>query len=113
MPSLLHARTGACLARERFGVSEPVYEAIAWHNTGHPGMSRLSMCVCLADFMEPKRPSYPLLERVRALSEQSLERALLLSLEGTSDYVRSRGKFLHPRTQETIAWLKTLPAVHT
>ena len=112
--ALLHSQVGAWLAAHDYGMTDPeVLEAIAWHNTGHPGMSRLAMCVCLADFMEPKRPSYPLLERVRALSEQSLERALLLSLEGTSDYVRSRGKFLHPRTQETIAWLKTLPAVHT
>jgi hypothetical protein len=43
----------------------------------------------------------------------SLERALLMSLEGTAAYVRSRGKYLHPRTQETIAWLKTLPEVRS
>jgi len=69
------------------------------------------MCVCLADSIEPTRASYPLLEQVRVLSELSLERALLMSLEGTAAYVRSRGKYLHPRTQETIAWLKTLPEV--
>ena len=90
-----------------------VLEAIAYHNTGHAGMSRLAMCVCLADFMEPNRESYPLLEEVRRLAEHSLEQALLLSLEGTAEYVCSRGKYLHPRTQETIAWLKTLPGIHS
>ena len=112
--ALMHSLVGAWIARNEYGMADPeVLEAIAYHNTGNPGMSRLSMCVCLADFIEPLRGSYPLLENVRILSELSLERALLMSLEGTADYVRSRGKYLHPRTQDTIAWLKTLPAVRS
>ncbi len=112
--ALMHSLVGAWVARNEYGMADPeVLDAIAYHNTGHPGMSRLAMCVCLADFIEPTRASYPLLENVRILSEFSLERALLMSLEGTADYVRSRGKYLHPRTQETIAWLKTLPEIRS
>ena len=112
--ALMHSLVGAWVARNEYGMADPeVLDAISYHNTGSPGMSRLAMCVCLADFIEPLRGSYPLLENVRILSELSLERALLMSLEGTADYVRSRGKYLHPRTQETIAWLKTLPAVRS
>lgn len=85
-----------------------VLEAISYHNTGYPGMTRLDMCVCLSDSIEPLREPYPLLEEVRALAESSLERALLLSLERTADYVLSRGRYLHPRTRDTIAWLKTI-----
>jgi len=105
--ALLHSIVGSWVAREDYGMTDPdVLEAIAYHNTGFPGMTRLDMCVCLSDSIEPLRESYPHLDRVRALAETSLERALLLSLEGTADYVTSRGKFLHPRTQNTIAWLK-------
>ena len=108
--ALLHSVVGAQVAQDRYGMEDPeVLEAIAYHNTGHAGMSRLAMCVCLADSIEPTRESYPRLEEVRRMAKQSLERALLMSLEGTADFVRQRGKFLHPRTQETIAWLKTLP----
>ncbi|MBR2824225.1 MAG: bis(5'-nucleosyl)-tetraphosphatase (symmetrical) YqeK [Clostridia bacterium] len=108
--ALLHSLVGAQVARDEYGMEDPaVLEAIAYHNTGRAGMSRLAMCVCLADSIEPTRPGYPLLDQVRVLSELSLERALLLSLEGTSAYVRQRGKYLHPRTQETIDWLKSLP----
>ena len=108
--ALLHSLVGAWVARNQYHMADPeVLESIAYHNTGFPGMSRLSMCVCLADFMEPNRGTSPLLERVRLLSQLSLERALLLSLEGTADYVLSRGKALHPRTQDTITWLKSLP----
>ena len=112
--ALLHSLTGAWVARNEYGMADPeVLEAIAYHNTGCTGMSRLSMCVCLADFIEPYRESFPLLEQVRMLSVLSLERALLLSLEGTADFVRSRGKYLHPRTQETISWLRSLPSVRS
>ena len=109
--ALLHSVVGAWVARKKYDITDPeVLEAIAYHNTGHAGMSRLAMCVCLADSIEPTREACPLLDQVRKLAEVSLERALLLSLEGTADYVASKGKYLHPRTLETIAWLKTLPA---
>ena len=107
--ALLHSLVGAQVAEERYGMSDPaVLEAIRYHNTGCAGMSRLAMCVCLADSIEPLRKTYPLLEEVRTLSMQSLERALLLSLEGTAKYVLSRGKDLHPRTRDTIRWLQSL-----
>ena len=110
-PSLLHSVAGAGVARARYGMEDPrVLEAIAYHNTGYPGMSRLAMCVCLADYIEPRRDSFPQLEAVRAESERSLEKALLMSLEVTADYVISRNQYLHPRTRDTIRWLKTLPA---
>ncbi len=105
--ALLHSIAGACLAEQLYGMTDPdVLEAIRFHNTGYPGMSRLAMCVCLADFMEPLRESFPLLEEVRVLSRTSLEKALLLSLEGTVDYVKSRGWYLYPRTCDTITWLR-------
>ena len=84
--ALLHSLAGAWVAQHEYGMMDPeVLEAIAYHNTGHAGMSRLDMCVCLADSIEPTRGNYPLLDQTRALSELSLERALLMSLEGTAD----------------------------
>ncbi len=107
--ALLHSLVGAQVAQDKYGMNDPaVLEAIRYHNTGCAGMSRLAMCVCLADSIEPLRRSYPSLDKVRALSEKSLERALLLSLEVTARYVVSRGKYLHPRTKNTIRWLRSL-----
>ena len=109
-PGLLHSLAGAWIAQHEYGMTDPqVLDAIACHNTGRAGMTRLSMCVCLADSIEPLRRSFPLLDHVRALAEQSLEKALLASLEGTASYVSSHNCFLHPQTQETIRWLKSLP----
>lgn len=109
---LLHSLVGARVARDQYGMEDPeVLEAVAQHTTGAPGMSRLAMCVCLADSIELRRDPYPGLEETRRVAEQSLEKALLMSLESSSAYVRARGKLLHPRTLETIAWLKTIPAL--
>lgn len=109
--ALLHSVVGAWCAEHWYGVKDPdILEAISFHNTGHAGMSRLAMCVCLADSIELTRPPYPFLEEVRSLAETSLEGALLLSLERTAEYVSEKGKFLHPRTVETIRWLRSLPS---
>ena len=109
--SLLHSVAGSILAESAYGVHDPeILRAIACHTTGRVGMTRLDMVVYLADKIEPTRASYPLLDRVRMLSLASLEKAMLASMEGTASYVTKKGgKPLHPQTNATIAWLKTLP----
>lgn len=112
--ALLHSEVGAWAARKKYGVEDPeVLQAIAYHNTGCAGMSRLAMCVCLADYIEPNRNPFPGLDDVRQISEVSLEKALLLSLENVAKHVSSEGKQLHQRTSGAISWLKSLPGSHS
>ncbi len=106
MPSLLHARTGACLARELFGIGEEVFDAIAWHNTGRPGMSKLEKILWLADFTEPTR-AFPGVDRIRELVSRDLDLALTEALEMTLEHVRRSGGTLHPRTEQTLFWLRS------
>lgn len=55
-PTLLHARLGAAIARERFGVEDAeVLSAIEKHTTGSGEMSPLDCIVYLADSLEPGR----------------------------------------------------------
>ncbi|MGA8575179.1 MAG: bis(5'-nucleosyl)-tetraphosphatase (symmetrical) YqeK [Candidatus Cybelea sp.] len=55
-PMLLHARLGAAIARERFGIDDPeVLSAIEKHTTGAEVMSPLDCVVYLADSLEPNR----------------------------------------------------------
>ena len=107
--ALLHSAVGAYLAQSEYGVDDPeILSAIRSHTTGRVGMSRLDMCVWLADTIEPTRAPYPLLDKVRKLAEVSLEQAMLASLEGTLHHVKKKGDAVHPATLETIAWLRTL-----
>ncbi|HXO17209.1 MAG TPA: bis(5'-nucleosyl)-tetraphosphatase (symmetrical) YqeK [Candidatus Dormibacteraeota bacterium] len=55
-PTLLHARLGAALARELFGIEDAeVLSAIEKHTTAAGEMSRLDCIVYLADSLEPER----------------------------------------------------------
>ena len=56
MPMLLHARVGAHMAEELFGIRDlRVLEAIACHTTGAPYMGMVAQIVFVADFVEPSR----------------------------------------------------------
>lgn len=57
-PKLLHAKTGANLAREIYGseiVDNEVYNAIYYHTTGKESMSLFEMIIYLADYIEKGR----------------------------------------------------------
>lgn len=111
--ALLHSLVGAWVARNDYRMADPdVLNAISYHNTGRPGMTRLEMVVYLADAIEPGRSSYPVLDRVRLLSQLSLERALLMEMEANVDYIQSSGKHLHSLTASTIDWLRKQPEVN-
>ena len=104
-PKLLHARTGAHLARDRFGVSDSVFGAIQWHTTGRVGMTTLEKIIYLADFTEPTR-SFSGLERVRALTYEDLDQAMVEALLLSMEEVSSHGTAPHPRSAETLKWLQ-------
>ncbi len=106
--ALLHAPVGAWMAEHVYGVTDPeILRAIEVHTTGTAGMTKLDMVVFLADKVEPGRESFPLLSRMRMMAPLSLERAMMLSLEGTASHVQSGGKKLHPKSVETLAWIRT------
>lgn len=107
---LLHAPAGAALAEIDYCVKDrEILNAISCHTTGKPGMTQLDMAVYLADKIEPTRADYPVLSKVRMMAQFSLEKAMLLSMEGTTKYVKKGGKALHPTTMETIRWLQAQP----
>ena len=89
-PALLHARTGAALARELFGVSDAIHDAIRWHTTGKPDMSLLEKIIYLADYTEPTR-DFDGVEKLRELCFEDLDRAMALGLRMSLEEIRGRG----------------------
>ena len=106
-PKLYHAVTGAVVARDVFGESGAVCDAIRWHTTGRAGMSTLEKIVCLADYIEPSR-RFPGVEGLRAASDEDLDRALLLGLDGTVRELEERGETVHRATREARDALRDL-----
>ena len=100
---LLHGKTGAALARERYGVSDEVYEAIRWHTTGKPGMTLLEKIVYLADYIEPTR-DFDGLDELRALAYSDLDAALALGLRMTLEELKEKGIAAHRNTVDALEY---------
>ena len=54
-PKLLHSKTGAMIASERFGLPSEACSAIYWHTTGRAKMSPFEIIIYLADYIEEFR----------------------------------------------------------
>lgn len=100
---LLHAITGAAFARDVFGVSDAVYDAIRWHTTGKPDMTLLEKIIYMADYVEPTR-DFPGVEKLRALAHEDIDAAMALGLEMSLADIRSGGVAPHKDTVEAVEW---------
>lgn len=100
---LLHAKTGAALAKDLFGVSEAVAQAIRWHTTGKPDMTTLEKILYLADVIEPTR-DFPGVDRLRALCYEDLNLAMRETLRSSLEDLRSRGIEAYAMTLDAYEW---------
>ena len=104
-PQLLHAITGAAVARDVYGESEQTVNAIRWHTTGRPGMTAPEKIMYLADLIEPSR-DFPGVEELRARCYEDLDGGLRLALERTVRYVRERGGVVHQAALDALEALR-------
>ena len=95
---LLHAKSGAALAKHVFGVDDGVYEAILYHTTARAGMSLEEKLLYIADYMEPNR-DFPEVEELRRLAYSDLDGAVGMGASLSMQEMVQRGKELHHDTQ--------------
>ena len=101
-PFLLHAKVGAYLAREKYEIKDPdILNAIQNHTTGRKNMSLLEKIIFVADYIEPGRKHAPNLAEVRKLAFMDIDRALLMILRDTLQYLKASGGDIDPMTDET------------
>lgn len=104
-PFLLHAKVGCFLAMEEYKVYDTdVINAILNHTTGRPGMSLLEKIVFIADYIEPGRKRAPNLKAIREMAFIDLDKALLMILKDTLDYLESTGSEYDPMTAKTYEY---------
>jgi predicted HD superfamily hydrolase involved in NAD metabolism len=97
-PVVLHARIGAEIARDSFGVTdEGVLSAIRKHTLADGAMSPLDAVVYLADGLEPGRDFSGRAE-LAALAETDLDEAMRAVLASSLAYLRGRGLSPAPQT---------------
>lgn len=105
-PHVLHARVGAVIAKEKFGVRDPdVLGGIRCHTLAEPKMSKLVMLVYLADATEPGRAKERIQPVIKTLKKEGLEKAVLHAIDQKLSDVIEKGRTIHPYTINARNWL--------
>ena len=105
-PNLSHGPVAAAMIQRDFKVVDSeIIDAVRYHTTGRPAMSLLDKIIYISDATEPGR-HYPGVDRLRAVLKEDLDKACLLSLKKTIDFVISEGHFLYPMTKAAEEYLE-------
>lgn len=100
--NLAHGKLAAATMTADYGITdEDVLNAVSYHTTGRAGMSLLEKIVFLADAIEPGR-DYPGVDEMRFVAREDLDKACLMSLEGTIEFLKSQGMAEADIDQDTI-----------
>lgn len=108
-PFLLHAKLGAFLAMEKYGITDKeITSAILNHTTGKPNMSLLDKIIFVADYIEPQRKKQPILAEIRKLAFIDLDECLFRILEDTLAFLSTSSDNIDPMTEKTYQYYKEL-----
>ncbi len=108
-PHLLHAKLGARIAKEEYKVTDQgILNAIAFHTTGKPEMTKLEKIIFLADYIEPGREKAPHLMQIRKTAFSDLDMAVYMTLKDTLQYLKKDEASLDPQTEEAYNYYREL-----
>lgn len=97
-PKLLHAMTGALMARTYFGIDDPaVVNAIRFHTTGRAHMTVLDKVLYIADFVSADR-TYDGVEAMRTWAYRDLDEAVFRGLAYTIGDLAAHNRPIHEDT---------------
>lgn len=107
-PALLHAKLGAEIAADKFGVLDrEIQDAIRTHTTGAPGMSMLQKIIYVADYIEPNRDDIILhIDKIQELAFRDIDEAVYVISGKVLEYLESQGRMIDPATRATHEYYK-------
>lgn len=99
-PILIHDKLGVYYAEHKYEVHDKeILEAILYHTTGAPHMTRLAMVIYLADILEPAR-DYPGVDVLRDMVKKDLEKTLFQAYIQTMGFLLEGHQLVHPNCLE-------------
>ena len=108
-PVLLHAKLGAYVAQNDYGVKDPeVLSAITWHTTGKPEMTMLEKIVFISDYIEPNRDKQPNLKEIRAEAFHDIDECMYMILHDTVAYLDENPKSMDQTTLRAFTYYQDL-----
>ena len=108
-PYLLHAKVGAFLAKEKYGIKdEGIIHAISVHTTGEPAMNLLSEILFVADYIEPNRNKAKNLAEIREAAFFDIDLATYMILSDTLEYLKETKAEIDEKTRDTYVYYKNI-----
>ena len=110
MPALIHAKLGAYLAENEYGIKDrEVLDAITYHTTGRPEMTMLEKILYIADYIEPMRYKASRLPEIRKLAFEDLDECMYEILKDTLEYLEEdSADDIEPTSKEAYIYYKEL-----
>ena len=106
-PFLIHAKLGAVLAKEKYGVTDPqILSAIRYHTTGQAQMTLLEASIFSADFIEPNRKMLDCLPEIRTEIYKDLPKAVYMILKQTMIHLELREQPVDEHSLEALEYYK-------
>lgn len=106
-PALIHAKLGAVLAEELYGIRDPeILHAIKVHTTGEPNMNLLDKIVFVADYIEPGRDSQPHLYELRQIAFRDIDSCIAEILNDTLLFLKKKHGIIDSMTELTYQYYK-------
>ncbi len=112
-PKLLHAKTGAAVAKALFGIRGGAYDAIMYHTTARADMTDFDKVLFLADFIECGRTDdfcvsvrKRYFKELARCKEKAVDRTLLFAMTKSVEILEEELKPIHPHTLEARNFLK-------
>lgn len=106
--NLAHSKIAAYEMTNSFQVRDAdMINAVSYHTTGRKDMSLLEKIIFIADAAEKNR-DYPGVDAIRAELFKDINKACLLSLEGTRSFLDSKGIYIDKDTLDAIDYFQNL-----
>lgn len=110
--SVIHSITAYFIVQEEFDIKDQeILDAILYHTTGSPKMTKLSELIYVADAVEETR-TYNNVEELRKIVLNDFYQGMLAILETTLKHLKDKGWYINPKTIETYDYYRRLYGIN-
>ena len=96
-PQILHGKIGAHIAKEKYGVSKEIQNAIEYHTETNPNMDTLAKIVYVSDKIELNRKQEnEEIKYERELAKKDLDATVLYVIDVNLESLIKKQKLIHP-----------------
>lgn len=106
--SVIHSITAYFIVQEEFDIKDQeILDAILYHTTGSPKMSKLAELIYVADAVEQTR-TYPGAKELRQIVLKDFYQGMIAIIKTTLKHLKDKGWYINPKTLETYDYYRRI-----